>query len=275
MFGREARKAARERVAQEARQQAEADALFAEADRWADQAGEPAGFRREITRERAARVMEQLAEPLTRDARAAAAAEPELAGADLDAEVDRLAELYPEPEVPGEEPGPDTAPSARQAAEAGAPAADPVPVGEAIRDWMADLPEEGREFLREALGDAIEYRRAEAGDCADCAAEYGGLCYDHAGDEMAADRYADRLAQLNAEDELAEATARLYETPYPPAGLPRLLDPAGAAPRAPEATGLPDGTPHPDPVLAARGWQTTLGGMYHRVPQPEMELEAG
>lgn len=138
MFGRGARAAARERVAQEARQQAEADALFAEADRWADLAGEPAGFRREITRERAARVMAQLAEPLARDAVAdrgvgrppgtapgldASAAEVAAweeqvwaAGererdreAALDAEIDRLADLYPEPEVPGDEPGPDAA----------------------------------------------------------------------------------------------------------------------------------------------------------------------
>jgi Protein of unknown function (DUF4031) len=267
MFGRGARAAARERAAQQARQQAEADALFAEADRWAEAAGEPAGFRQEITRERVARVMEQLAGPLVQDARAP---EPALAGADRDAEVDRLAELYPEPEVPGDEPGPD---AARWAPGPGG-AAEPVPVGEAVRDWMADLPEEGRAFLREALGDAIEYRRAEAGDCADCAAEYGGLCYDHAADEMTADRYAARLAQLNAEDKLAAATARLYEAPLPPDGLPRLLDPADEAPRAPEAWALPDGTPHSDPVLAARGWQAH-GGVYVRHPQAEREPEAG
>jgi hypothetical protein len=197
MFGRQARAAAQEQAAQEAQQQAEADALFAEADRWADLAGEPAGFRQEITRERAARVMELLAEPLTRDARAPAAAEPELAGADLDTEVDRLAELYPEPEVPGEEPGPDAA------------------------RWVPGP-------------DGAE-KPASEGD-----------------------------------DRLAEATAWLYQAPLPPDGLPRLLDPAAEAPRAPEAWRLPDGTPHPDPVLAARGWQAQ-GGIYHRVPQAELE----
>jgi hypothetical protein len=266
MFGRGARAAAREQVAQEARQQAEADALFAEADRWAEAAGEPAGFRQEITRERAARVMEQLAEPLTRDARAPAAAEPELAGADLDAEAGRLTELYPELEVPGEEPGPDAA--------RWVPGPDgaekPAPEGEVIRDWMADVPEDGREFLRGLLADAIEYRRAEAGDCADCSAEYGGLCYDHVAVEEKAGQYAGRLAQLDAGDRLAGATARLYEAPLPADGLPRLLDPAAEAPRAPEAWRLPDGTPHPDPVLAARGWQAQ-GGIYHRVPQAELE----
>jgi hypothetical protein len=30
---------------------------------------------------------------------------------------------------------------------------------------------------------------------------------------------------------------------------------------APIAATLPDGTPHPDPVLAAKGWQA-LGGIY-------------
>jgi hypothetical protein len=229
MFGRGARAAAR---AEDARR-AEADALFAEADRWEAQGAAP-------------------------DAGASAAAGPGGTGTGLDAEVDRLAALYPEPETPGPGSG-----------------ADPVPVGAAIRDWMADLPDDGREFLREALRDAIEYRRAD-GACADCAAaEADGLCPDHMEDELAADRYADRLAQMDRDDELAAAAARLYEAPLPPAGLPRLLDPAGAAPRALEATGLPDGTPHPDPVLAAGGWETTLGGMYHRVPQAQMELEAG
>jgi hypothetical protein len=32
----------------------------------------------------------------------------------------------------------------------------------------------------------------------------------------------------------------------------------------PIAAGLPDGTPHPDPFLAGRGWQA-LGGIYRRV----------
>jgi hypothetical protein len=132
------------------------------------------------------------------------------------------------------------------------------------------VPQDGRQFRRGLLADAIEYRRAEAGDCADCAAQCGGLCYDHVADEEKAGQYAGRLAQLDAEDRLAQAAAWLYEAPLPPDGLPRLLDPAAEAPRAPEAWRLPDGTPHPDPVLAARGWQTQ-GGIYHRVPQAELE----
>jgi hypothetical protein len=123
MFGREKRAAARA----EAARKAEADALFAEADRWADLAGEPRDFQQEITRERAARIMQQLGEPLAQDARAAAA-EPVLTGTECDAEIDRLAELYPEPEAPGSGPwnqlkaSSDTAQAARQREHAAAAA---------------------------------------------------------------------------------------------------------------------------------------------------------
>jgi hypothetical protein len=34
------------------------------------------------------------------------------------------------------------------------------------------------------------------------------------------------------------------------------------------AADLPDGTPHPDPVLAAKGWQV-LDGIYQRVRRGE------
>jgi hypothetical protein len=94
MFGRDKRAAARA----EAARQAEADALFAEADRWADLAGEPPDFRQQITRERAARIRQQLGEPLARDVRDVGP-EPGLIGAERDAEIDRLAELFPEPEA--------------------------------------------------------------------------------------------------------------------------------------------------------------------------------
>lgn len=131
MFGRGARAAAREQAAQEARQRAEADALFAEADRWADLAGEPPDFRQEITRERAARIRERLGEDLVRDARApdvalehwaisaddvaAVAGEaapqrghgPGFQGAERDAEIGRLAVRFGEPEL--WEYGPDVA----------------------------------------------------------------------------------------------------------------------------------------------------------------------
>ncbi len=39
------------------------------------------------------------------------------------------------------------------------------------------------------------------------------------------------------------------------------MKPARNTAAAPEAAALPDGTPHPDPYLAARGWQAQ-GGVY-------------
>jgi hypothetical protein len=89
--------AVRERAAQiehEARQQAEADAPFKEADRLADVAEATPNYRRQITSDRAARVMREIGDPLARDARASG---PELTGGELDREIDRLAQLYPEP----------------------------------------------------------------------------------------------------------------------------------------------------------------------------------
>ena len=114
MFGRQHRAAAREHAEQEARAQAEADALFAEADRLDNLIRQPYGYRQQINAERAARIMRQLGEPLTRDAGKDG---PALAGADLDAEIDRLAEAYPEPVLEPENPlasglapGPDATP---------------------------------------------------------------------------------------------------------------------------------------------------------------------
>jgi hypothetical protein len=49
----------------------------------------------------------------------------------------------------------------------------------------------------DALGDAAEYRSARGSQyCAACEAEYGGLCYDHAGDLDRADRYAELGRQI-------------------------------------------------------------------------------
>ena len=45
-------------------------------------------------------------------------------------------------------------------------------------------------------------------------------------------------------------------------------------PKAPEAASLPDGTPHADPRLAARGWQVR-NGAYVRRPTASRETEAG
>jgi hypothetical protein len=87
---------------EEAQQQAEGHAVFREADRPADVAEAAPNYRRQITSNRAARVMREIGKPLARDARASG---PELTGRDLDREIDRLAQLYPEPGL-GEPKGP-------------------------------------------------------------------------------------------------------------------------------------------------------------------------
>ncbi len=52
----------------------------------------------------------------------------------------------------------------------------------------------------EVLGRALAYRKERAnGYCAACEREYGGLCYDHAGDEEAADAYEALAAELMQE----------------------------------------------------------------------------
>ncbi len=49
--------------------------------------------------------------------------------------------------------------------------------------------------------------------------------------------------------------------------LPRVL---GTGPvRGPVAASLPDGTPHPDPFLAGRGWQARGGIWVRREPAGE------
>ena len=55
-----------------------------------------------------------------------------------------------------------------------------------------------RGTLRLALGDAITYREP-AGSCADCDAEPGGLCYDHAGDLDRCDAYGALAESLGIE----------------------------------------------------------------------------
>ena len=87
---------------EEARQRAEPGALFREADRLVDVAEAGPNYRRQITSDRAARVMREIGKPLARDARASG---PELTGGELDREIDRLAQLYPEPGL-GEPAGP-------------------------------------------------------------------------------------------------------------------------------------------------------------------------
>ncbi len=81
---------------EEARQQAEADALLREADRLEDAVKAP-GYRRQITSDRAARVMREIGEPLARDARASG---PELGAASLTARLTAWRSCIPSPRVP-------------------------------------------------------------------------------------------------------------------------------------------------------------------------------
>jgi hypothetical protein len=180
-----------------------------------------------------------------------------LTGAALDAAIDEAEQdaMYEEGEdeayLAGEIPGPELdAPEGTSG--------DPAQLRETIRDWMADLPDEGREFLREALEDALEYR--EPGDfCADCGPDE--LCIDHAEDLERADAYRERLGMLQAD----------IGDDYQPEPLPRQLGPAEAADAlAPLAAELPDGTPHADPFLGGRGWQAR-DGVYVRQAQAQME----
>lgn len=52
--------------------------------------------------------------------------------------------------------------------------------------------------------------------------------------------------------------------------LPRVLEPEESAQPAPPPARLPDGTPHPNPFLAERGWQSQ-GGWYVRQRQGDRE----
>ena len=105
VFGRRARQARRQREAAERQQDAQADRLFALADELDRRAGERPDYRREITAERAARIRRELGEALASQA-AAQAAEPAFQGAELDAELGRLAEMFQEPQ-PSAEGAPD------------------------------------------------------------------------------------------------------------------------------------------------------------------------
>jgi hypothetical protein len=297
MRRRGARAAEHERAAQQARQGAEADALFAEADRWADLAGEPRDFRPRITRQRAARLRERLGEDLVRDARApdvalehwaicaddvAAVAgeaapqrghEPELQGAERDAETDRLAARFGEPEP--WEYGPDAA--TWRAAEAGAETDS-----SALQGGLHPEPEGPEEWPAAwdglmARSNAAQAARRQENAAAAAQRIALGEQREHPGAEALAASVAAgrqlreaRSAHVVADATVYAAAVQLQEAALEPDGLPRLLGEADAAPRAPEAWRLPDGTPHADPVLAGRGWQTQ-GGVYRRVPQAQTE----
>ena len=43
------------------------------------------------------------------------------------------------------------------------------------------------------------------------------------------------------------------------------------AQRVTQAQPAPPGTPHPDPVLAGKGWHSSRHGIWTRQPEPELE----
>jgi hypothetical protein len=272
MFGRARRAAARDHAQREARAQAEADALFAVADRLDDLAGQPRGYRQQITADRAARILRQLGEPLTRDTRDPG---PVLAGSDLDAEIDRLAEMFPDPQPPAPEPG--------SGAEAAGPAVD----------HAAHRAEQARQAERRAA--AAEQAALRAGGGRPGSTAWQDL-QDARHSRMAAeaDAYASatRLQQQALDDAGPDGPDHLYGSPecaeadpetahfgwqaaesqdagrFP---LPRILPASEVSPvRAPAAAALVDGTPHADPYLAARGWQAHRG-IYTRQARPQIE----
>ena len=281
MFGRRARA--------ERRQQAEADRLFAEADRLAEQIEASPNYRREITAQRAARVMRQeLATPygtgytqdrdLTwadytrgeldgeRDA-AKAGDGTALPGNALDAEISRLALAFPGPGDLAPGAGADAATAAareervwaegerQRARDRAAGAGDRGPSDRdnpherwsqtpGGRDGLTGEPQADRGAEPDTGQDAADHLHGSPG-CVEPGPEAGHLGW----------------SQPEPED-----TGRLP--------LPRILHDSEVNPAlAPIAATLPDGTPHADAFLAARGWQAHAGVYVRR--DPEAGLEAG
>lgn len=73
-----------------------------------------------------------------------------------------------------------------------------------------------REVLASALSDAIAHRQPEGGYCADCAAEYGGLCSDHIADETLASAYHALADELGIELPQCDAQAEAPEREWVP-----------------------------------------------------------
>ncbi len=81
--------------------------------------------------------------------------------------------------------------------------------------------------------------------------------------DLACDVSRLRGEEASAAERLAEARA-IAEAEQAPDPNPRRstdVEPIRTTATAPEAAALPDGTPHPDPYLAERGWQAH-GGVY-------------
>lgn len=257
----------------QARQQTEADRLFAEADRLDDLTRRP-DHQQQITAERAARIRERIGGDLVHDARAQAETPGSaLTGGDLDAEVDRLAEMYPEPEAPGDEPfGGAPLPDYVTELDPGAyliempggppprsqkPERAPRPEPESAWDrYVTSQP--GSDEHKAAYVEM--HREAGGGGFADPDPDRGYLM------EHGYVREADRWAMPGG----GEPETAASDTASDP--LPRVLEPEESAAAAPDPTHLPDGLAHPSPLLAERGWETQ-GGWYVR--QPEHQLEAG
>jgi hypothetical protein len=88
--------------------------------------------------------------------------------------------------------------------------------------------------------------------------------------------HEDTAASLAAD---AQTTAgRMYAREYGDTARTLIADlredAAVARGRSAAACTLPDGTPHPDPVLAARGWQVDRG-LYQRTGTRSADREAG
>ncbi len=72
--------------------------------------------------------------------------------------------------------------------------------GNPFADSVVHLDEAHLDTVLAALGDALAYRKERAGGyCAACEREYAGLCYEHVGDEEAADAYAVLAVELRQE----------------------------------------------------------------------------
>jgi hypothetical protein len=174
----------------------EADRLWAIADELDKQMGRRPGYQHELTAERAARIRARLGEDLARDAHIAAmpqaegqplehwaitpddvaplapAGGPVLQGGELDAEIGRLAEAFPEPDSEPEEvalweealweehhretagePGEDAAtwsPAPARGEPAGQPAAEQPGEAEQFADWQPDLSAEEMQAFEQA-----------------------------------------------------------------------------------------------------------------------------
>jgi hypothetical protein len=134
-----------------------------------------------------------------------------------------------------------------------------IPYIEALEaGWLREKQE--RE-MRQEMEAAAEAATETFTAMADAGVEPGRIATWH--DEVAAELWND------AETAEAKAFARGYDDTV--RTLVRDLEEAELAPMA--AT-LPDGAPHADPFLAARGWEAQ-GGIYRRAGQAERELEAG